>query len=201
MKTLRIVLLGMAVFWLNLALAAGSRPNILLILTDQQHAGMLSCAGNPWVKTPNLDRLARMGARFERAYCGNPVCVPSRFCMMSGTMPSRIGMETNDVSLPVPREILDDAMGNVFRRAGYQTVYGGKTHVPGRGKQGGIEPYGFDSLTGDQRDELAGTCVKFLREKHERPFLLVASFINRTTSVTWPSGRGRTAARCRRGRR
>jgi len=172
------VFLGLIVFLTNLALAADSRPNILLIITDQQHAGMLSCAGNSHLKTPNLDSLARTGARFERAYCGNPVCVPSRFCMMSGTMPSRIGMETNDTSLPVPQEILHDAMGAVFRRAGYQTVYGGKTHVPGGRKRDAIEAYGFDVISKDHRDELADTCAKFLREKHERPFLMVASFIN-----------------------
>ncbi|MBI5818201.1 MAG: sulfatase-like hydrolase/transferase [Verrucomicrobia bacterium] len=179
MKPLRIVLPGLAVLLASLAFAAESRPNILLIITDQQHAGMLSCAGNSHLKTPNLDNLARTGARFDRAYCGNPVCVPSRFCMMSGTMPSRIGMETNgEIGAEVPQEILHDAMGTVFRRAGYQTVYGGKTHVPGHGKKGRIESYGFDSITTDSRDELAVTCAKFLREKHERPFLLVASFIN-----------------------
>ena len=152
---------------------------MLLIVTDQQHAGMLSCAGNPYLKTPNLDNLARSGVRFERAYCGNPVCVPSRFCMFSGTMPSRIGMETNgEIGNKIPQEILDDAMGAVFRRAGYETVYGGKTHVPGGGKKGPIERYGFESITADQRDELADTCATFLRQKHERPFLLVASFIN-----------------------
>lgn len=178
MKPLRIVLLALVVFS-NRVFAADSRPNILLIITDQQHAGMLSCAGNPHLKTPNLDSLARTGARFERAYCGNPVCVPSRFCMMSGTMPSRIGMETNgEIGNEVPQEILDNAMGAVFRRAGYQTVYGGKTHVPGKRKRDAIESYGFESITADQRDELADTCAKFLHEKHERPFLLVASFIN-----------------------
>ena len=58
--------------------AAPARPNVLLIICDQMHAGMLSCTGNAWVKTPALDALARDGARFERAYCTNPVCVPSR---------------------------------------------------------------------------------------------------------------------------
>ena len=179
MKPLRILLLGLVVLFASLALAAGSRPNILLIITDQQHAGMLSCAGNPHLKTPNLDSRARTGARFERAYCGNPVCVPSRFCMMSGTMPSRIGMETNgEIGNEVPQEILDNAMGAVFRRAGYQTVYGGKTHVPAARKPNRIEDYGFESITADSRDELAETCAKFLREKHDRPFLMVASFIN-----------------------
>jgi arylsulfatase A-like enzyme len=111
---------------------------------------MLSCTGNPQLQTPNLDRLARTGARFERAYCGNPVCVPSRFCMLSGTMPSRIGMETNgEIGNAVPQKIFDNTMGTVFRRAGYQTVYGGKTHVPGGGAKRVIERYGFDSLTAD----------------------------------------------------
>jgi arylsulfatase A-like enzyme len=98
----------------------GASPNILLIITDQQHAGMLSCAGNRYLQTPNLDNLARTGTRFERAYCGNPVCVPSRFCMLSGTMPSRIGMESNgEIGNEVPQEIFDHAMGTVFRCAGY----------------------------------------------------------------------------------
>lgn len=162
-----------------MALAAAPRPNILLILTDQQHAGMLSCAGNSYVKTPSLDSLARTGTRFERAYCGNPVCVPSRFCMMSGALPSAIGMETNnDTTNAVPRAILNSAMGAVFRRAGYETVYSGKTHLPGLRNGRDMEPYGFKTITVDPRDELVTGCVKFLRAKHDKPFLLVASFIN-----------------------
>jgi choline-sulfatase len=57
-------------------------------------------------------------------------------------------------------------------------VYGGKTHVPGGGAQRVMERYGFDSLTADQREELAEKCAAFLRGEHARPFLLVASFIN-----------------------
>lgn len=171
--------LAAALIAMSALAAEPSRPNILLIITDQQHAGMLGCAGNSYVKTPNLDRLAAGGARFERAYCGNPVCVPSRFSMFTGTLPSRIGMESNgEIGNVVPQEVLDNSMGVVFRRAGYQTVYGGKTHLPGRGKKNQIASYGFDELTKDSRQELATTCAKFLREKHERPFLLVASFIN-----------------------
>ena len=77
------------------AAEAPRRPNLLVILTDQQHAGMLSCAGNRHVKTPHMDSLAATGTRFERAYCSDPVCVPSRFSLLSGVMPSRIGMEHN----------------------------------------------------------------------------------------------------------
>ncbi|MCH5374250.1 MAG: sulfatase-like hydrolase/transferase [Planctomycetes bacterium] len=156
------------------ALAASpERPNVLLILTDQQHAGMLSSAGNPYVRTPAMDSLAAAGVRFERAYCGNPVCVPSRFGMLTGVMPSRIGMESNNTRLKVPESILVHSMGRVFRDAGYETSYGGKLHTPMK-----LDQIGFDLLTVDQREELADQCVAFLKRKHEKPFLLVASFIN-----------------------
>ncbi|MFZ5832781.1 MAG: sulfatase [Planctomycetota bacterium] len=153
--------------------APPSRPNVLVIITDQQHAGMLSAAGNPYVRTPAMDGLAASGARFELAYCGNPVCVPSRFGMLTGVMPSRIGMRDNNTKLKVPEEILADCMGRVFSNAGYETVYGGKLHTPMT-----LEQMGFAQLTRDEREELATACADFLRQKHERPFLLVASFIN-----------------------
>ena len=65
------------------------RPNILFIMTDQQHAAMMSCTGNKWLKTPALDSLAREGVRFERAYSVNPYCVPSRTAMATGVNASR----------------------------------------------------------------------------------------------------------------
>ncbi|MBD3267056.1 sulfatase-like hydrolase/transferase [bacterium] len=151
-------------------------PNILLIITDQQHSHMMSCAGNPYVKTPAMDRLAARGVRFDRAYCGNPVCMPSRFSMMTGVLPGRIGMEKNGRA-DVPAELLSHAMGNVFRANGYQTVYGGKVHLPGDRKKG-IAAYGFDYLIDDEREDLAQACGTFFRQEHEKPFLLVASFIN-----------------------
>ena len=153
--------------------ASSARPNILLIITDQQHAGMLSVAGNPHLSTPAMDSLAATGVRFERAYCGNPVCVPSRFGMLTGVMPSRVGMETNNTTLKVPESILAHSMGRVFREAGYETSYGGKLHTPMN-----LNQIGFDLLTADQREELADQCVAFLKRRHEKPFLLVASFIN-----------------------
>jgi arylsulfatase A-like enzyme len=151
------------------------RPNVFFIITDQQHAGMLSCAGNPHLKTPAMDGLARSGVRFERAYCGNPVCVPSRVTMLAGVLPSRIGMESNEDMRKVnlTDDILQGSLGRVFRAAGYQTVYGGKVHVPMT-----LEQMGFDTVFKDQRAQLADDCAAFLRQKHDKPFLLVASFIN-----------------------
>ncbi|MGB2824191.1 MAG: sulfatase-like hydrolase/transferase, partial [Phycisphaerae bacterium] len=105
------------------------RPNILIIIADQQHAGMLSCAGNGHLKTPAMDSLAAAGARFELAYCTNPVCLPSRFGMMTGRMPSVCGIRSNSGSRgPIPEAILRQSMGWVFRNAGYETAYGGKVH-------------------------------------------------------------------------
>jgi len=67
-----------------------------IVFTDQQSASMMSCAGNSYVNTPAMDGLAASGMRFERAYCTNPVCVPSRFSLMTGRMPSAIGVRCND---------------------------------------------------------------------------------------------------------
>ncbi len=181
---------------------AASKPNILLIITDQQHAGMLSCAGNPYLKTPNLDSLARTGARFERAYCGNPVCVPSRFCMLSGTMPSRIGMETNgEIGNEVPQEILDDAMGAVFRRAGYQTVYGGKTHVPGGGKKGRSSATGLTASRRTSARSWPRRAPRSCAASTNGRSCWSRRSSTRTTSVTWPFALGRPAARRARARR
>lgn len=158
---------------------ADSRPNILLIITDQQRADMLSCAGNRYVRTSALDRLAARGIRFERAYCANPVCVPSRFSMMTGVMPSRIALESNDqFTNAVPPSLLAHSLGTIFRNAGYDTFYGGKLHLPGGDARGLSGTYGFSRLTPDEREDLAQSCATFLRQPHARPFLLVASFIN-----------------------
>ncbi len=152
-------------------------PNVLLIITDQQHAGMLSCTGNPHVKTPALDGLAQSGARFELAYAANPVCVPSRTSMLTGIMPSRIGMESNEdlgkSKKKMTPEILASSMGQIFSRAGYETVYGGKQHVPMT-----IEAAGFKNLGKDAGAGLAKISAEFLRQPHDKPFLMVASFIN-----------------------
>jgi arylsulfatase A-like enzyme len=155
-----------------------SRPNILFIMTDQQHAGMMSCTPNKWLRTPAMDRLATSGIRFERAYACNPVCVPSRFSLQTGLMPSAIGMGQNRDS---GRAVVTDAMvqqslGGLFREAGYETVYGGKVHLPA--KMNDVERLGYRNLTGDSRQGLADACAKFIKGKHLRPFLLFASFIN-----------------------
>ena len=130
MKTF-ITLLAAFVLTPVAAFAAPERPNVLFICTDQQHAGMLSCAGNRWLKTPAMDSLAATGARFERAYSVNPVCVPSRTGMLTGYTPSRFGMQSNGelAATRIPDDIQRQTMGWLFRNAGYETAYSGKWHL------------------------------------------------------------------------
>ena len=121
--------------------AEEKKLNVLFIMTDQQRYDMLSCAGNHYVSTPSLDRLAENGVRFEHNYCANPVSMPSRFAMATGRYAGEIGYTNNSTKpdtlrvLPVARE---SSVGNLFRNAGYQTVYSGYP-----GFYFGIRPVGF----------------------------------------------------------
>jgi len=156
------------------------KPNILFIMTDQQSATMLSCMGNNYLNTPNLDKLAKSGVRFEKAYAANPVCVPSRFSIQTGLYPSAIEMRHNGSDYNKNRNsaIIKNALGNVFKNAGYDTYYGGKIHLPGDSQ--GIESFGYELITTDQRDLLAEEIASFLinRKESDKPFLCFTSFIN-----------------------
>lgn len=98
-------------------------PNILLITSDQQHYDTLGVT-NSRIQTPALDRLCREGTRFDRAYCPNPVCTPSRASIITGLYPSVHGAWTIGVKLPedVP------TVGGQLSEAGYQTALVGKAH-------------------------------------------------------------------------
>ncbi|MFC1557902.1 sulfatase [candidate division KSB1 bacterium] len=152
------------------------RPNILVILTDQQHAKMMSCAGNQYLQTPAMDSLASSGVRFERAYCTDPVCTPSRFSLMTGRMPSEIGLRSNNHSHieSIPDIIKQQGLGHLLKSGGYDTAYGGKVHLP----KMKAEEIGFDYICNDERDELAAVCSDYIKKEQKNPFLLVASFIN-----------------------
>jgi choline-sulfatase len=68
------------------------RPNIIFVLTDDQGAWALGCAGNPEVQTPRIDALARQGIRFDDFFCTSPVCSPARASLLTGRMPSAHGV-------------------------------------------------------------------------------------------------------------
>lgn len=103
---------------------AGERPNVVLIAVDDMNND-LGCYGHPLVKSPNIDRLAERGVRFDRAYCQYPVCNPSRVSMLSGLRPDTTRIM--DLQTP-PRTYLKDVvfLPQYFRQQGYYTAHVGK---------------------------------------------------------------------------
>ena len=110
-------------------------PNILLIMADQLSAPFLSAYGGSTVVSPTIDALAADGVVFESAYSNSPLCAPSRFSMMSGRLPSRIGAYDNAAEFPasVP------TFAHHLRAAGYQTSLVGKMHFVGPDQLHGYE--------------------------------------------------------------
>ena len=113
-----------------LAFAASEKPNILFVLSDDQSAAHVGCYGNPDVQTPNIDKLAREGMRFERAYVASPQCVPSRASIMTGRSP--VALDMTRFSAPLPAEF--KVYPEYLRSAGYYTGVAGRTyHLDGGG--------------------------------------------------------------------
>ncbi|MCK5745152.1 MAG: sulfatase-like hydrolase/transferase, partial [Oricola sp.] len=102
-----------------------TRPNILLVTTDQWPGHLLGIAGHPVIQTPTLDDLARAGIRYVNAHSECPVCVPARRSLMLGASPRSHGDRIYDDQLGMPAETLARSFG----RAGYQTFGVGKLHV------------------------------------------------------------------------
>jgi choline-sulfatase len=102
-------------------------PNILLIMSDQHHAGLMGCAGNPIARTPNMDRLARGGVRFSNAYCTFPLCGPSRMSFMTCRHPHEINLWDNESQLNSDTP----TFAHAFLSAGYETVLAGRMHFVG----------------------------------------------------------------------
>ncbi|MBC7364880.1 MAG: sulfatase [Candidatus Aminicenantes bacterium] len=159
------------------------RPNILFVLTDDQRFDMLGCAGNPIIKTPNIDRLAQEGVRFEQAFVTTPICAASRASIFTGTY-ERTHTYTF-TKPPLTRAFTDISYPALLREAGYQVGFVGKFGV--KVEEGVINqmfdymrptsfPY-FQTVNGVQRHitELEGEyAVDFLRQiKPDRPFCLV----------------------------
>jgi arylsulfatase A-like enzyme len=111
------------------ATAAPTHRNLLFIMTDQQRWDALTCAGNPYVSTPNLDRLAREGALFERAYTPCPVCVPARASILTGHSTQTTGIRSNR---DIDRDdlITMPSFDQVLASNQYKTEYYGKWHTP-----------------------------------------------------------------------
>jgi choline-sulfatase len=101
------------------------RPNILHLFTDQQRFDTIAALGNPFIRTPNLDRLVREGSVFSRAYSPSPECVPARASMITGWYPGRTRCYSNEQAMP--GEDTPTLMSGL-RDAGYRTHGIGKCH-------------------------------------------------------------------------
>jgi iduronate 2-sulfatase len=145
-ERLFIVLFLSVISYGSVALAAEDRPNVLFLICDDLNCD-LACYGHPQVESPNIDRLAERGVRFEQAHCQYPLCGPSRASFMSGLYPDQTLIHQNSVYL---RERLPDvqSMSQLFRRNGYFATRIGKMYhynVPKHiGTSGHDDPYSWD---------------------------------------------------------
>ena len=102
-------------------------PNIVLIMADQLAPQFTGAYDHPLVKTPNMEKLAQRGVRFDSAYCNSPLCAPSRFSFMSGQLVTRIAAYDNasefQASIPT--------FAHYLRLLGYRTCLSGKMHFVG----------------------------------------------------------------------
>ena len=158
-----------------IALTAQERPNIIYIMTDQQTATAMSCVSNENLHTPNMDKLAQRGVRFENAYCAHPLSGPSRAAMFTGHTSGEVGLDKNGT--PMPDSLRTRTLGNLVEQAGYTTAYAGKWHVHTNSLPDKYA-FGFENLHGHNDFGLAEACVDFLKRKHIIPFFLIASFDN-----------------------
>lgn len=158
------------------------RPNIIYLFTDQQTTAAMSCSGNPFLKTPGMDKIADMGVRFKNCYSTQPLCGPNRTCMFTGLYPHQTGAIANmdEASNKVGSNPM---LGRVLKDSGYDTAYFGKWHVASDQKKG--SQHGFDEIwsgtISDQKDfddQVAHKVLEYSTSGHKNPFFVVGSFIN-----------------------
>ncbi|MDT8300264.1 MAG: arylsulfatase [Sedimentisphaerales bacterium] len=126
--------------------AKNKKPNIVYIMVDELGYYELSCMGNKYLKTPNIDRMATEGMRFTQALAGAPVCAPTRSVLMTGQHTGHTTVRTNPGGVPLRAD--DITVGEVLKKAGYATGGFGKWGCGDRGTTGVPENHGFDIFFG-----------------------------------------------------
>ena len=163
------------------------QPNIIYIMTDQQTAQAMSCVDGTYVSTPNLDQLAKDGIRFTNAYCAAPLSGPSRFAMFTGVAPGTEEMLKNKA--PFPEQLKEKTLGNLVSSAGYLSAYAGKWHLPEASLPVDEKRFGFIFLHDHNDYGLAESCIRFLKQNHDKPFFWSPRSIIHTTFVNMPETR------------
>src|SRR5262249_21534581 len=107
---------------------SAERPNVIVMMTDDQRFDAMSCAGNKILKTPNMDRIAAEGMRFRNMFVTNSLCAPSRATLMTGQYSHTHGVIDNK-----DRKINKESpfMPELLHQAGYEVAFCGKSHVAG----------------------------------------------------------------------
>ena len=165
---------------------AEARPNIIFIMTDDHASHALSCYGSRINETPNLDRIAREGMRFNNCFCTNSICAPSRAVILTGKYSHLNGVTDNRLEFDGTQQTFP----KLLQQAGYQTAMIGKWHLKS-------EPTGFDywnvlpgqgdyydpvmieagtkkQYTGYVTDIITDHCLTWLRDREDtRPFCLM----------------------------
>lgn len=167
-------------------------PNFVFFLSEGMRADEMSWAGNPIIKTPNIDRLAREGVAFRNAFVVNALCAPTRATILTGMYSHTTGVIDNrDRTIPAQFPIISD----MLRKAGYEVAFIGKSHVHGSLRDHDWDYYfGFNgqavyyhptmyegshgnytgptTYEGYVDDLLADRAIKWIEGKHDKPFCL-----------------------------
>lgn len=158
-------------------------PNILWITTDQQTARAMSCAGNEWLETPAMDRLADGGTRFTRAYCANPSCAPSRAAMNTGLRGSEAWTQHADTF--IHERYHDRTLGSLLDEAGYECAIGG-SWAGDRYEQ--TENHSLELISKSDDIRLPSVCAEFFERDRDEPFFLKADIVNPHNICQWSNG-------------
>lgn len=166
-----------------------TRPNFLFILVDDLRYNALGCLGHPFVKTPNIDRIAREGAVFSNAFVTTPLCSPSRASFLTGRYVRSHKVIGNGDSAAISHQLI--TWPRLLHDAGYETAYTGKWHMgtdatprPGFDRWVSFKGQGVYNdpklnvdghdvqATGYVTDVLTGYAEEFLRRPHDKPFAM-----------------------------
>ena len=179
--------------------APAKRPNIIFIMTDDHASHAMSCYGSKINKTPNLDRIANQGMRFDNSFCTNSICAPCRAVILTGKHSHLNGVTDNAKNFDGSQQTFP----KLLQKAGYQTAIIGKWHLK-------TDPTGFDywnilpgqgvyynptmiemgvqkEYTGYVTDIITDHALKWLKERDpEKPFCLM--FHHKAPHREWEPG-------------